>query len=136
MASFCNEPTTTDAADINASGIKFFKGTWKEVLEKASKENKPIFLDIYATWCGPCKMLKRQTFPDKKVGQFYNEQFINVTLDGEKGDGEKLAMKYNIPGYPTLIIFDKQGTPVHSTAGFLPAAEFLQFGREGLAKIK
>lgn len=119
-----------------ASGIQFFKGSWAEALQKASAENKPIFLDIYATWCGPCKKLKRETFVDKQVAKYYNQHFINVTLDGEKGDGAVLAKQYRIPGYPTLIIFNSGGKPILSTAGFLPAEEFLRFGKDAMTKMK
>lgn len=119
-----------------AGGIKFFKGSWKEVLAKAAAEKKPIFLDIYATWCGPCKLLKRETFVNKEVAKFYNANFINVSLDGEKGDGLVLAEQYRIPGYPTLFIFDSEGKPVLTTSGFLPAKDFLRFGQDALNKIK
>lgn len=116
--------------------IDFFKGTWSEAVAKAKNENKPIFLDIYATWCGPCKLLKRQTFVDKEVVKFYNANFINVSLDGETGDGEVLAQKYQIPGYPTLIILDNKKNPLYATAGFMPPNDFLKFGKEGLQKLK
>ena len=124
------------APSPDGGGIKFFNGTWKEVLAKASAEKKPIFLDIYATWCGPCKLLKRETFVNKEVAKFYNANFINVSLDGEKDDGAILAEQYRIPGYPSLFIFDNQGKPILTTSGFLPAKEFLQFGQDALKRIK
>lgn len=120
----------------NKSEIDFFKGSWSEAVNKAKAEKKAIFLDIYATWCGPCKLLKKQTFTDKNIAGFYNTNFINVSLDGETGDGAMLAQKYQIPGYPTLIILDFNETPVHATAGFLNAKEFMTFGKQGLKKIK
>lgn len=114
--------------------IEFFKGSWNEAVVKAKKEKKPIFLDIYATWCGPCKLLKKETFTNKSVAAYFNANYINVSLDGEKGEGEMLAQKYQIPGFPTLIILNKEAVPVHATAGFMPPAEFLQFGRDGFSK--
>jgi thioredoxin 1 len=130
-ASFSTKKATTTAVEID-----FFKGSWAAAVAKAKSENKPIFVDIYATWCGPCKLLKKQTFVDKEVVKFYNANFINISLDGEKGDGATLAQKYQIPGYPTLIIFDNKENPLYATAGFLPPIEFLQFGKEGLKKLK
>ena len=46
-----------------------------------------IFLDAYASWCGPCKMLQKNVFTKKAVGDFYNSKFINVKMDMEKGEG-------------------------------------------------
>lgn len=128
--------TTKSSVHGTSSEIDFFKGSWNEAVAKAKKEKKAIFLDIYATWCSPCKLLKKETFTDKNVASFYNTNFINVSLDGEKGDGAMLAQKYLIPGYPTLIILDKDESPVHATAGFLNAKEFMTFGKQGLKKIK
>src|SRR5436189_3874751 len=88
-------------------GIQFYEGSWSSALQKAKTENKPIFLDIYASWCGPCKMLKKKSFTDKQVGNFFNASYVNVSLDGEKGDGKILAEKFRITGYPSLIILDK-----------------------------
>ncbi len=39
---------------INAQGIEFFKGTWEEALAEAKKQDKILFVDAYAKWCGPC----------------------------------------------------------------------------------
>ncbi len=123
-------------ASSTAVEIDFFKGTWSEAIAKAKKENKPVFLDVYAAWCGPCKLLKRQTFVDKDVVKFYNENFINISLDGEKSDGAILAQKYQIPGYPTLIILDNKENPLYATAGFMQPKDFLKFGKEGLQKFR
>jgi len=113
----------------NVVGIDFFEGTWAEALAKAKKDNKLIFLDISASWCGPCKQLKRTTFKDSTVGNFYNEQFINVELDGEKGEGIRLAQQYKLRGYPSLYFINSDGFVVKETAGFLPAAQFIEYGQ-------
>ena len=57
-------------------GIEFFKGTWEEALAEAKAQDKIIFMDAYAVWCGPCKRMAATVFTDKKVGKFYNENFI------------------------------------------------------------
>lgn len=132
----CLYATRTPETSAAGSGIQFFKGTWQEALDKSKQENKPIFLDIYATWCGPCKLLKRTTFADKRVAKMYNEKFINVSLDGEVGDGLVLAEKFRIPGYPTLMILNGDGKPLASNVGFLEAKDFIRFGEDGLSKFK
>lgn len=117
-------------------GIQFFKGTWSEALLAAKKQNKPIFLDIYASWCGPCKMLKRNTFADKNVATFYNKNFINLSLDGEEGEGMELATKYQIKGYPSLLFFSSQGSVILHTAGYIEASEFNDLGEKIISSQK
>ncbi|NJN28688.1 MAG: DUF255 domain-containing protein [Cyclobacteriaceae bacterium] len=61
--------TTSFAVDGDGdSGIVFYAGNWEEALALAQQENKLIFLNISASWCGPCKLLKNKTFPDTEVG--------------------------------------------------------------------
>ena len=118
----------------NISGIEFHSGTWKEALEKAEKEGKPIFLDISASWCGPCNMLKENTFSNAEVGKYYNENFINVLIDGEKGEGPQLASKYSITGYPTMIYFNSKGEIIARTSGYRDPATFVEMGKTVLAQ--
>tara|TARA_R110000868_G_scaffold81946_2_gene231743 strand:+ start:53416 stop:53859 length:444 start_codon:yes stop_codon:yes gene_type:complete len=118
-----------DFKEDTADGIQFFKGTFQEALEKAKTENKPIFLDIYATWCGPCKMLKKRTFSDKEVGDYYNANYVNIAVDGETKEGRELASKFNIQGYPTLLILDKTGKQLATQVGFVEPHILVNFGK-------
>ena len=68
-----NNPTVNFKEDTK-EGIQFHKGTWAEALALAKKDNKFIFLDVYASWCGPCKQLKKRTFSNDKVGTYFNER--------------------------------------------------------------
>ena len=122
--------TETETETETETGIAFHKGTWEEALELAENEDKPTFLDISASWCGPCKKLKATTFPDDEVGNFYNANFINVMVDGEKGEGIELARKYEIRGYPTLIFLDSSGKVIAQTAGYRTPEQFIELGKE------
>ncbi len=115
-------------------GIQFFEGSWQEALIKAKAENKPIFMDIYATWCGPCKMLKKKTFSDKDAGTYFNANFINLSFNGEAGEGEMLANKFKITGYPSLIVLNSNGKLIHLQTGYLSANELIAFGKQALGK--
>ncbi|MBW4891813.1 thioredoxin family protein [Mucilaginibacter sp. HMF5004] len=121
-------------AAVKNDQINFIEDAWNTALKKAAAENKYIFVDAYATWCGPCKMLKATTFKDKKVAEFFNKNFINVSMDMEKGIGPKLAAEWQMQAYPTLIIFNPKGKAVLGTVGFIKANELLKFGQQGLAK--
>lgn len=112
-----------------AAGIQFFKGTFKEALEKATIENKPIFLDLYATWCGPCKTLKKTTFKDTEVGAYFNQHFINLAIDGETPEGKKLIQKYDVRSYPSLFILDSKGNVKTTATGFHKPRQLVNFGR-------
>lgn len=116
-------------------GIEFHTGTWQEALDKAKEENKIIFLDAYASWCGPCKLMKRKTFSNKAVGKYYNKKFINVAMDMEKGEGPALARKYPIKGYPTLLYINAEGKVVAETMGYYRTDEFIKLG-EQVSKLK
>lgn len=115
-------------------GIQFYKGSWEEVLKTAKKENKLIFVDVYATWCGPCKMLKATTFSSKNVGEFYNERFINVAIDGETPEGRTIAQKYKVRAYPTLLFIDENEQIVAKTQGYHNAKQLISVGNDVLAK--
>lgn len=118
-----------DKGEKAEKGIQFFDKSWKEVSAKAAKENKLVFMDIYTTWCGPCKMLRKTTFVDKGVGEYFNANFVNTSVDAEKGEGVEIANKYHIEAYPTLLILDKDGNELGRQLGFMPADGLLRFGK-------
>ncbi len=117
---------------ITAQGIDFENKGWEKIKKQAAKENKIIFVDAYTTWCGPCKWMSANVFTDEAVAAHYNENFINLKLDMEKGEGLDFAKEYKVVAYPTLLFIDGEGAIVHKRLGALPAEEFLAFGKEAL----
>lgn len=129
------KPETAKTETVVADkGITFIEQDWSKALQDAKTNKKLVFLDIYATWCGPCKMLKKNTFTDETAAKFFNENFVNVSVDGEKGVGPELAAKYKIVGYPSLIITDADGNVVLQTAGYVDAAYLINFAKEALKR--
>jgi thioredoxin 1 len=109
-----------------AQGIEFFEGSYEEALEIAKAENKLVFMDCYTVWCGPCKMMDKKTFSDEKVGEFFNQHFINVKMDMEKGEGPQLGRSFRIRGYPTFLFIDPTSGEVKEKAmGYRRAGDFL-----------
>jgi len=108
------------------TGITFLEKPFAELLDRAKAENKVIFIDAFTTWCGPCKMMSKQVFPQPEVGAVYNERFINTKIDMEKGEGPDLARRYRVTGYPTYLFVDGNGEIVHRGLGYIPAQKFLE----------
>lgn len=119
-----------------SEGINFFDGSWEEVLAEAQKTNKPIFLDAYASWCKPCKMMSKKVFPQASVGNYFNDKYINVKIDMEKGEGIELAQKYGVRVYPTFMFISPQGKALHKSAGYQEAAKFVQLGQDAMDENK
>ncbi len=114
-------------------GIQFFQGTWKEALKKADKEDKIIFLDAYASWCGPCKLMASKTFTDSDVGEFFNENFLNVKMDMEKNEeGPRLSRKFQLTAYPSLYFIDKNEEVVYKTLGYHKPKQLIAVGEIAL----
>jgi thioredoxin-related protein len=115
--------------------------TWENVLAKAKKENKYIFVDCYTTWCGPCKVMSKDIFPKEAVGKFYNQNFINlkIQMDVTNGDDDDvkswyasakdIEKKYKINAYPTYLIFSPQGEIVHRLVGSMDEDKFIENGK-------
>lgn len=116
------------------NGIHFFKGTWEEAQAKAKAENKLIFLDAYAAWCGPCKTLSKRYFSKESVGSFYNTHFINYKMDMEKhADGPRLAKKFGLKAYPTLY-FLKAESIVRTSLGLIDDIQLIKIAEEVTSK--
>ncbi|MEC3907102.1 thioredoxin domain-containing protein [Tamlana sp. 2201CG12-4] len=113
-------------------GINFQKGALDDILDKAREENKLVFIDVYTTWCGPCKQMDKHIFPLEEVGTFYNDNFINYKLDAENPEfnGPELAKKYEVEGYPTYLFIDSTGNLVSKTSGAMDKDVFIKAGRQ------
>lgn len=128
---------TAYTKSINDRHILFNDHSWKEILAKAKKENKLIFVDAYTQWCRPCIQMAKDVFTLNNVADFYNENFINVSMDMEKGEGPALGKKYQVKAYPAFLFIDGNGKVVHEDGGFQEAESFIKVGEAALkAKSK
>lgn len=116
----------------NLNGIHFFNGTFNEAILEAKKQDKFLFIDVYASWCIPCKQLKETTFKDEKVGAYFNSTFINVTIDAESREGKKFVEKYAVRGFPTLLIIDARGNLRARNIGIQSPNKLIDFGKLSL----
>lgn len=88
-----------------SQGINFFHGSYEEAIQQAKSENKLLFMDCYTTWCGPCKMLQNNVFP-QDVGEFYNQNFICYKVDCKRGEGPTICSRFSVTAYPTMHFVD------------------------------
>lgn len=117
-----------------AQGIEFEHTPWKEAMSKAKEEGKAMFVDSYATWCGPCKRMAKNVFTKAEVGDFFNENFINLKLDMEKEDGVTFGHKYPVSAYPTLYFLSGDGAVIHKEKGGKNEQKLIQMGELVLRK--
>jgi thiol-disulfide isomerase/thioredoxin len=113
--------------EIKAQKIVFQNLSYAKAIEKAKKENKLVFLDVYTTWCGPCKMLEKNVFSQAKVGTYFNKNFICIHIDGDTGEGQLIAEKLKLKGYPSLYFIDGNDQLIDKSVGYLEANALLDF---------
>lgn len=125
---------THEAEDPNAPGAptEFSEGTIADLLERAKTEGKLLFVDCYTQWCGPCKVMARDVFPLKRVGNFLNERCICVKLDMETEEGKETGKKYDVHSYPTMLFLNGDGDLVYRLVGYRPSEDFIREATEGI----
>ena len=125
---------TANAQNTN-KGVCFLDNeAWETVVKKAQKQKKPIFVDCYTSWCGPCRKLASEVFTREDVGELLNKRFVCVKYDVEKGAGLDFARKYRdqIHAFPTLLHIKTDGTVIQRTVGVFPAEELMATIKNGL----
>ncbi|MEE2907113.1 MAG: thioredoxin domain-containing protein [Planctomycetota bacterium] len=108
----------------------FLDMTYQEAIQKAGEEKKQVFIDFYTTWCGPCKMLDRTTWKDKKVQNWLHEHTIPLKIDAEKQ--KDLAKKFKIQGYPSMVFIHPDGKVGGRIVGYRDAGTFLRQAEDAL----
>lgn len=98
--------------------------SYEEALQSAKTENKLVFIDFYTSWCGPCKIMMKDVFPQKNVGDYLNSRFVCIKLDAEK-EGKEAAKHFGIKAYPTFIGVDGSGKVVMTKVGMAQTDEFI-----------
>ena len=97
-----------------------------EAAKAAKAEGKLIFIDVYTSWCGPCKMMANKTFPQKLVGDYMNKTFVCVKFDAEKGEGVDVAKLYDVKAYPTFIIAAADKKELNRVLGYYEGEKFVE----------
>ncbi|WP_430614230.1 thioredoxin family protein [Flavobacterium sp. JP2137] len=134
-------------ASASAQEIKWI--TFQEAIKAQKANPKPIFMDVYTSWCGPCKMLDQNTFTDSAVIEQINSKFYAVKFNAEGNEKIEFAGKtfgnpnydanragrngmheftafLRVPGYPSMVIIEKDGTIKKTLVGYKVPQQLLQ----------
>ncbi len=130
--------TLTLNAQVEFIEVESFE-QMKAVQKKASDQMLMLYVDVYATWCGPCKMMDSEVYTDQSVADYMNAHYVSVRMDGESDWGRIYASEQQLEGYPSMFIFSDDGERVSKIVGFTPAEELigsLKSVNEGFSKVK
>jgi thiol-disulfide isomerase/thioredoxin len=111
---------------LSAQGIVWQKGSFESILNKAKIQKKPIYVDIYTTWCGPCKQMDAEVFANAEIGKLFNDNFICYKIDGEKGEGRDLVEYFELESYPTSMFLDAEWNVILKLEGFRPKDRLME----------
>lgn len=117
--------------------------TIEEAQELVKKEPRKIIMDVYTNWCGPCKMLDKNTFGNQDVASYINENYYAVKFNAE-GDStvnfkdnvftnpnydpakanrrnaqHEFARYLSVTAYPTIVFFDSDLNLIAPISGYL-----------------
>lgn len=93
--------------------------TFADAVDEAKKLKRPIFLDLYADWCVPCKKLEKETFKHPAVRPTL-EKYLVVKFNVDLPEGKALARRFYVRYYPTTLMLDSSGREVERVIGFYP----------------
>lgn len=109
-------PLNTENSQGQTDGVRWY--SYSEGLSKAKEEGKPVFIDFWASWCGPCQQMEDEVYPDQDVIE-KSRDFINIKVNvDENGD---LAGEYGVDSIPTLVFLNSDGEEVSRNVGALSA---------------
>ena len=138
FASENNDAKFNEDSDINWM-------SFEEAYLKCKKNPRPILVDIYTTWCGPCKLMNAQTFSNPRISKYINEHFYAVKFDAESKDTVKFdsyvfvstdpstenaphqfaaSILDNQLSYPSIVFLNNQVQRLDIIKGFQPPKTF------------
>ncbi len=124
LLSACSRPDAAATGTASGPGVAFVQGSYEDALARARAEKRLLLVDVYTDWCGWCKKLDREVFGDARVAEAAR-RLVAVRVDAEK-EGEEIARRFDVEGYPTVLFVDGSGSVVKRIEGFVDVDEMLR----------
>ena len=106
--------------------------TLTEAIEEAKLKDQLVFMDFYTDWCTPCKMMDKDVYSDLAIAKLFNDNFVNLKVNCEKGGGPNLALLYQVYAYPALIFVDHNGRVIVRKDGSAYHTELTNLANEAI----
>ncbi|NJN77310.1 MAG: hypothetical protein HC803_02445, partial [Saprospiraceae bacterium] len=94
---------------ITFGKVIFFEGSLNEAQREAALEGKLYFIDFYASYCLPCKLMDQTTFMDPDLGEYIKGNYVPLKLNIDAFDAYEVRTKHEVKVLPTVMIFSSGG---------------------------
>lgn len=98
----------------------------EEQFDKTLEENEYVFVDFFAPWCGPCRMVLPTV--EEVANEMLNVAFMKINVDNLP----EIAARYGVSGIPRFVFF-KSGQPIDSLTGARPKNQIVDFIQKNIA---
>lgn len=109
--------------------VRFFKGSYKDLTQQASKQEKIYILFFTKENCQPCERMKTETFTDPTLAELMTEKSLIYKAQLPDFDAYALAEEYHIVGYPTMLLFSPEGKLLGTLVGGQSASTLTNYLR-------
>jgi thioredoxin 1 len=135
------EVVTTEEPEVTTSAatwnfVSNAQTNLSDILAKAKAEKKLVFVDAYATWCGPCKLMDRNVFTHSPTADFFNKNFISYKVNIEKDNGPTLQLLYEVSALPGLLFLDANGNLLVKEQNSITISQLKNLADRAIAKVK
>lgn len=114
--------------------IKFSKPGFEKALEVAKEQNKIVFVDFWASWCGPCRSMDAEVLSDPELAKFFNENFINYKIDADSEESILPKINYDVRSLPTYVWVNGNGEMIHIYKGTTTISNFIAQAKMAISK--
>jgi len=133
----------TSYAFTQEKGIRFERGlSWSQIKKKAKDEHKYIFMDVFATWCSPCKKMDKEVYSSEQLGTYINDKFISVKVQADSSESDndevkkwyasahQIVSEYKVTAYPSFLFFSPEGKPLSRDLGYKDVTGLIQIATD------